>query len=161
MYTGASKATGIELSTGMLNNLYIQLADNQQVLTLNSPGLIVNGTVISKTGKFEYSGSRVRLQGDLDNLDSPPGDASISGIALYPNPASDYIYIDVSNTDNTYEYYLMDETGKTLQFLSNNQAINNFDVTGLKNGQYFLRVIDPRDQRTRTLHFVKSSTVVR
>jgi hypothetical protein len=156
MYTGASKSTGIELNTGMLNNLYIQLADNQQTLTLSTNGLTVNGDVISSMGKFDYSGKQMSLHGEVTTVSENREVISPTGIELYPNPADDYLYVNVYNTDDTFEYNILDESGKTLMTTSNRQGLNNFDVSGLKDGHYYLKVINLNGQKVITLHFIKS-----
>ncbi|MFI5151318.1 MAG: T9SS type A sorting domain-containing protein [Bacteroidia bacterium] len=60
VYTGSSKATGIELNTLFLNRLYIRMSDNTQTLTLGND-LLVSGALSLSTGIFDFSGQKLTL----------------------------------------------------------------------------------------------------
>jgi len=64
VYVGASKTTGIELNTLTLGQLYINLSDNTQTLTLGND-LLVNGALSVSAGAFDFSGRQLTLRSDL------------------------------------------------------------------------------------------------
>jgi hypothetical protein len=66
MYTGTSKEAGIELNSKNVNNMYVQLSDNSQTLTLNNSGFTVNGNMYFTMGQIELNNTALLVKGDLD-----------------------------------------------------------------------------------------------
>jgi hypothetical protein len=109
VYVGTSKTTGIELNTTMLNNLYVMLNDNAQVLTLGG-NIVVNGNMEQPMGTVDLSGRTLTLKGDL---------LSSAGAMMTTNTTSN-IFIEGTNT-----------VSSALAFTAGS-AINNLsiDLTG-------------------------------
>jgi len=64
-YVGVSKTSGLELNSTMLQNLYINLDDNTQTVTMGANNLTVNGTLYVYAGFFSINGNHLTLAGDL------------------------------------------------------------------------------------------------
>lgn len=76
---------------------------------------------------------------DCSNVQSGISDAEQAPLAIYPNPTSDYLYIDMDLS--TAEYYtIMDLTGSLVRSGAVQQVI---EVAELPSGYYVLSVIGP------------------
>ncbi|MCD6065844.1 MAG: hypothetical protein K0S33_670 [Bacteroidetes bacterium] len=64
MYVGSSKTTGIEMNATTMQQIYLRLDDNNQILTLNGD-VIVNGNADMSSGKIALNGNKLTLRGDL------------------------------------------------------------------------------------------------
>jgi hypothetical protein len=73
-----------------------------------------------------------------------------AGIAIYPNPANNQLYINISNAeDNTLELYSADGKMVTQQKLQN--GMNILQVTHLATGMYFYRIMNSKEVYTGKL----------
>jgi acetyl esterase/lipase len=62
-------------------------------------------------------------------------------ISVYPNPASDIVYVDLSqNVSNNYTAQVLDIAGRTVQQFNISSNHSHFPVAGLPAGIYFLRM---------------------
>lgn len=68
-------------------------------------------------------------------LSSP--DQELSDISLYPNPASDKIYLEVSNSEESYQADLYNAIGERIEVPL---IDNTLDVSQLSTGLYFVKV---------------------
>ncbi len=64
MYIGTSKTTGIELNSVTLKQLYLNMNNNNQTITLNN-NATVNGTLTCNSGKLALNGKQLTLKGDV------------------------------------------------------------------------------------------------
>ena len=69
---------------------------------------------------------------------------------VYPNPATDYLFVQVEDAWN-YNYELLDMSG---QLLGSGPATNRIEVAGLSGGLYLVRLIS-QDGRTAVRKFLK------
>lgn len=81
MYVGTSKTSGVELNSTTLQQVYVLLDDNAQVLTL-SGDLRVNGTLYLDRGTLDFSGMSLMLKGDY---------VSVAGALLDSDLGSDLV----------------------------------------------------------------------
>jgi len=65
MYIGNSKTTGVELNTVTLKNLYLNMNNNNQTVSLNN-NLIVNGDFSSPSGKLTLNGKHFTAKGNIN-----------------------------------------------------------------------------------------------
>jgi hypothetical protein len=79
-----------------------------------------------------------------------------NGIDMYPNPSSDVVNIQVSNSGSAYSYEIIDITGQTILASANNNALNRFDVSNLQNGCYFIKITNLDNKKVVTKRFIKS-----
>lgn len=77
-------------------------------------------------------------------------------ILLYPNPATETIYIQVPKTDDVVMYELIDITGRTIYSAMNKNTISTFDVSNLNAGYYFIKATDMSNRLVTTKRFIKS-----
>ena len=69
--------------------------------------------------------------------------SKINGLAVYPNPASDYIYIKQEKNEK-YIIDIIDITGKSIQLISSNEPITTINVSELQSGMYIVKVTDSK-----------------
>jgi rhodanese-related sulfurtransferase len=77
-------------------------------------------------------------------------------VLIYPNPASDYLYI-YSNMVSKKEYLVSDINGKIVKrhLISNNDNIHKIEIDDLKPGFYFIKSIAGID-KSGTYKFIKN-----
>jgi hypothetical protein len=109
-------------------------------------------------GSWEYAGTEAKgtpmirmLFGNRTEYAFSTKTITQSQVNVYPNPCSDYIFIDGKLPENT-EFEIWDVTGK-LQIKS--QYSSRLFVGDLKPGHYILRCISPNNQISFA-HFIKS-----
>lgn len=93
------------------------------------------------------SGSSITLEFRSDDIQTGTGfkawvsclmsneDAFTSNLSIYPNPATNYLFIDGSDWGLVQSMYLIDITGKIIKEIS---ALNSIDVRNLSPGIYGL-----------------------
>ena len=77
-------------------------------------------------------------------------------MSLYPNPATDYVNIQINNTSDEYSYELLDITGSVLKAATNSNVVNKFDVANLSMGYYFIRATNTTTKEVITKRIVKN-----
>jgi hypothetical protein len=65
LYVGSSKTSGIELNSSTIQNVYVRLSSNSQILTAGS-NLTVNSNLYFTTGQIDITGIQLTLKGDLN-----------------------------------------------------------------------------------------------
>jgi hypothetical protein len=75
-------------------------------------------------------------------------ESSLTSLNLYPNPTSDFLYIEGANLNSLYE--IVDLKGK---ILSQGKYDNKIDVTNLSRGTYLVKVSN--NNKSAVLRFVK------
>ncbi|MCW3086154.1 MAG: hypothetical protein JWP12_3520 [Bacteroidetes bacterium] len=77
-------------------------------------------------------------------------------ILLYPNPSTDVINVQTDHAADTYQYEIIDITGKTLNAATNKNTVNTFDVKNLSKGYYFIKATNLTNKQVITKRFIKS-----
>jgi hypothetical protein len=115
------------------NGLYSVIATNN------------NGCISDTSAGFNYLFTGISAQ-DLQ-----------SGFNMYPNPANDFITLEIKNTNNVF-VQIYDATGKDVylnQITNQNNAIReNLDLSNLSEGIYYAKV--SYNGKTKALKFVKT-----
>jgi len=94
----------------------------------------------------EYAASEPTIQMGTEVHNHNAGietETEYSDIKVYPNPATDKIYISQANNMNEIEsIYILDINGRILQRINAYGLINNIEIPlkGLRNGIYFLKI---------------------
>ncbi len=94
------------------------------------------------------------------DLDDPKREAFIaeeSLVTIFPNPATDELYIDIEsiNADNKYALHLYDITGKEVKSQQLwSSTLNVIDINTLSKGLYFIK-IEENDKVKAVNKFVK------
>jgi hypothetical protein len=63
-------------------------------------------------------------------------------VKVSPNPALDYIYVDLKNGD--YEYSIYDITGNLIKNERIKKSSEKIDVSIFSSGSYFIKIISER-----------------
>lgn len=84
----------------------------------------------------------------VDILDTPDFQF-ISNLTIYPNPASDFIYI-MNNNSSKLKYHLYNVQGKLVKKANIPEVNNTIRVNDLNEGIYFLRLEDGASQSSLT-----------
>jgi len=99
-------------------------------------------------------------QGNLftTSIDKPT--SPINGIAIYPNPAKDYvkIRIDVQNVSGKALFELYDITGRKVisrQMVIEQSEPVDLDLSELRSGIYLLKIVMEKDKFNRIVKLVK------
>ena len=71
-----------------------------------------------------------------------PADASLGSINVYPNPASDFINIDINEEFTTFDYQLYSIDGKVVHSSTSESNNVQIPVNGLQKGIYLLWIND-------------------
>ena len=87
----------------------------------------------------------------IAKLIAPP-DCIAQAIRLYPNPASDIVYIENASTGDVYNLY--DNTGRLLLQGTIKKAIQEIDVKRLVPGVYAVYILNKKGA-IRTMKFIK------
>jgi len=62
---------------------------------------------------------------------------------IYPNPASDFFFVEVEDESNlTFQYQLTDINGNLIKSGYFNKNQNKFDLSQLSNSSYFLVILN-------------------
>lgn len=78
--------------------------------------------------------SNMALQGVGDKV------ASQLSVSLFPNPSSDYVFLNLGRNDAPVHVELFDMQGRLVSALKSSETLLKWDATPLVNGLYFFRV---------------------
>lgn len=130
---------------GLPDSVTILLAPTER--HLNSP----NGLCLASTDGYcsFFTVDNLSLSETVTSVSDKPADR----FKLYPNPASDELYVGATNNFKTYGYFIYDAMGKRVG--SGNLGTENrrVDITGLPSGLYTLTIYE--NYEATTLTFVK------
>jgi hypothetical protein len=65
-------------------------------------------------------------------------------ISVYPNPLSDWVYIEISGLDGFADAMILDNSGKTIRTLRVQNGIQLIETVTLLPGEYILKLLDER-----------------
>jgi len=100
------------------------------------------------------------LSASAQNSDAFPSltsnDSKIT-VELYPNPAIEYLNIQIEGTDAEMSFHLHNIIGNEIRIAPEKQGDNKYriNVESLSPGYYLLMVKDPESKFTRTIKFLK------
>jgi len=76
--------------------------------------------------------------------------------SIYPNPAKDRIYIDLTSSDlSAYYLKLIDALGRTIYMLPRPELKGGIDISSLAPGTYEIQIVDDQTKATIVRKFVK------
>jgi len=156
-------STGQDSSGSYISKLYINDGENNFVLNTDVTNTIT-GVAISSSDWIDFDNdgdmdlTLVGLSGDGSAVASiyrnetvtlTISDNSLSDIRIYPNPASDVLYLQSNNTIQ--EVIVTNVLGENVSVISNK---NKLIITELMDGLYILRIKDVNDQES-VFKFIK------
>ncbi len=104
----------------------------------------------NETGNEKELGASVRClqgQGALGIAPQKTG----SSILVYPNPANNYVNISILKNTGSVHAELMDASGKTIMGANIDETSSKIDLSGLKNGVYFLKINSKEQSFTKKI----------
>jgi len=107
---------------------------------------------------FDEASVSVEVDAECNQGPALPGEESTDfGMDIYPNPASDYVNVEISGSFNTSQIEIYDIAGKRIinQAVLNESQNGSFtkrvNVSQLHNGIYILKLVDDEKELTRKL----------
>jgi hypothetical protein len=76
------------------------------------------------------------------------------GVEIYPNPASDVMFVNLISFEQQTQYQIVDQIGATIAtgtMLSNNESI---DLSTFSDGVYFIKIVNSK--QTLVKRFIKN-----
>ena len=89
-----------------------------------------------------------------NNLSDDFGSKYSSPYTIYPNPSEGFFRI-ASNSITTFDVYLYDHSGVLKEIFKNASSDDNFDISLLSNGVYFVEIINHTSKERTTRKLVK------
>ena len=90
---------------------------------------------------------------DVTSVEAPAFDAKLE---VFPNPASNFIQLSTSETDKSFQYVLLSESGRVIEKSFTSGQNTQIDLSSLPAGVYFLNV--NRDNTTvKTFQIIKTN----
>lgn len=132
---------------GMVNTDYNGGEDYGSAIALQP-----DDKIILAGNTFTGSGTSEILVARYDNTVLGTGDFQNIAFSLYPNPANDYITIDLNGTSSNYQVAIFDVLGKNV-YNTEIDGTKQIDVSSLAAGAYFVR-LNSNSQAT-TIRFIK------
>ena len=132
---------------GMVNTDYNGGEDYGSAIALQP-----DDKIILAGNTFTGSGTSEILVARYDNTVLGTGDFQNIAFSLYPNPANDYITIDLNGTSSNYQVAIFDMLGKKV-YNTEIEGTKQIDVSSLAAGAYFVR-LNSNSQAT-TIRFIK------
>ncbi len=80
--------------------------------------------------------------------------AQLAGVNIYPNPVTDYIHIDLPQSQQ-YEFYLFDLNGKLINRYQSDEKTYTINIQNLQTAVYALVVIDKNHKRKTLIKIQK------
>ena len=77
-------------------------------------------------------------------------------ISIYPNPATEFIYIEIPENHAALEFLLYDVNGKLLKTYAHSSTHLTIDVGIYARGTYYLQAVNPKDKMFKTFKVVKN-----
>jgi len=77
-------------------------------------------------------------------------------ISIYPNPATEYIHVEIPENHAALEFLLYDVNGKLLKTYTHSNTHLTIDVGIYARGTYYLQSVNPKDKMFKTFKIVKN-----
>lgn len=147
------------LQSGLHTN-YKLSAGGERLILSYSNGTVVDSisfgvqTVDISWGRYPNgTGPFMALTPTYATQNMPVGinEQSLNRFQIYPNPASEFVYINPAQSLENYEIHLYNSTGKHLSS-QQIQGLFKLDLTGYSWGIYFLRITG--DEGSHTMPFI-------
>jgi fibronectin-binding autotransporter adhesin len=145
----ASKTLTINgnLTVNIMNDSVFADGDEFTVLSCNDiSGQFVNISPASPGSGLEWNTDSLYTSGVLKVVkkvvNEQPNGIILSqskGIDVYPNPASDILFVDATYVSQQVEIEIVSIIGGTVKTFTASKGINSVDISGLKPGLYFVK----------------------
>ena len=165
------------LEPRIINSSYKKIIYLIIIILVNSLSLLAQNGTVASAGKASGNGGYVTYSIGQVNYISVSGNngkvaqglqqsyeimtiqdgAKTSTITLYPNPTTDYIVLNIQNTDlKSMSYSLFDAPGRVIKNEKLFEAQTEISMLSLANGTYFIKVMATADD-IKTFKIIKVS----
>ena len=76
-------------------------------------------------------------------------------ITIYPNPATDFIYVEIPENHAVLEFLLYDVSGKLLKTYAHSSTHLTIDLGVYARGTYYLQAVNLKNKEVKTFKLVK------
>ncbi len=145
----AGETANFTVTTDITDNLTYQwrfngtnLSDGGRISGATTPNLQISDVTVHEAGNYDcvITGICNEITSDVATLDVATGVENIEkNISVYPNPATDFITIDIKNSDNG-NVQIIDITGTVIYstVIKNHSAVLN--IKNQPAGMYFVKI---------------------
>lgn len=122
-----------------------------------SPGPSLNWTIGEGITELRFD-TKASISGEFQQSIITSGQSlsvSVSGITIYPNPASEFIVLEAEDYKNL-SYSLYDSKARVLRNNKISDKITEIKLNDLLPGNYFLKIIKS-DKELKTFKLIKSN----
>lgn len=116
-------------------------------LTPEQAADLVAGNLYVNIHNASFPGGELRAQlNAASSIINTPSQGATSKLApklavsLFPNPAKDFLYVNLGNNDSVVNVELFDIQGRLISAMKTSETFLKWDATALSNGLYFFRV---------------------
>jgi len=126
----------VALGNALTNTAYIYFDFNPAIVTNTTSTIIVNPIYVSIPEDFSNEGKA-------------------NSISVYPNPASDNLYIDMSSlTETRLKLIIYNSSGSLIQEETVTNKLQKIQLEGNANGLYFGIIVNPANEQKVSFKFV-------
>jgi len=128
------------------------VAFNNESLETNAEGAVVFNNVVPGTG-LAYSitkDTHVSTEGTIDVVSDTTINTTLiiisintgeqASIAIYPNPTTNYVNVDMGDLEDNFTITITDENGKIVKVIDEPQKLNQVDLSTYSKGVYFIKL---------------------
>ncbi len=122
---------------------------------------LLAGNLYANIHNVNFPGGEIRAQLNATASGSNiPAERSVSKVAsdisvsLYPNPSSDYVFLNLGSNDAPANVELYDMQGRLMSSLKSSQPVLKWETASLAKGMYFFRV--QREQQVEVHKWLKN-----
>ena len=121
---------------------------------------LLAGNLYANIHNVNFPGGEIRAQLNATVSANIPAErsvgkaASVVSVSLYPNPSSDYVYLNLGSNDSPANVELYDMQGRLVSSLKSAQPVLKWETASLVKGLYFFRV--QREQQVEVHKWMKN-----
>lgn len=132
----------VALSTDLSNGQTIATLQGQDVTITINNGVFVNGEQVVAADLLASNGVVHVIDGVLLPIIAVNEVMNNVSVALYPNPAENFLNVNISGSNDVVQFEIVDMTGKRVEegaLMNNNNII---DIQNLTSGFYTIRILN-------------------
>ncbi len=158
-----SESLALECDAGGTNTTYQWFKNNEIILDANSPTLEFTSLIMDDQGDYFCEANNIdypelTLSTGVSTIDfsSSTLEARLSEIHLYPNPTSEFLYVDLRSDSDVESVSIINLEGKQMEVTS--ELIGNqlrIDIRDFNTGLYFLNMELKQEKQIQKFQIIK------